>query len=231
MRIHYFQHVPFEGLGNMEDWIAAKGHSLSFTRFYNNHALPQQSAMDWLIVMGGPMGAYEENLYPWLAAEKKFIGETISAGKKVLGICLGAQLIAAALGAKVYPNSYKEIGWYPVRLTKEGRAAAVFEGFPAEFPVFHWHGDTFEKPSGATHLVESNACRNQAFIYRQKVLALQFHLDVRKENVEEWVRNGANELINAPYIQSKEDMRTYENQFVMLRNYMFKILDYLEMQD
>ena len=228
MRIHCFQHVPFEGLGNIEEWITARRHSLSATSFYNNDALPEQSAIDWLIIMGGPMGAYEENLYSWLAAEKKFIGEAIDAGKKVLGICLGAQLIASALGARVYPNAYKEIGWYPVHLTKEGREAAEFQGFPAEFPVFHWHGDTFDLPAGAIHLAESSACRNQAFIYREKVLALQFHLDVRKENVEEWVRTGVAELGNAPYIQRVEDMRTYENQFAMLRLYMYKILDHLE---
>jgi GMP synthase-like glutamine amidotransferase len=228
MRIHCFQHVPFEGLGNMEDWIAERRHPLSVTHFYNNDALPQQSAVDWLIIMGGPMGAYEEEKYFWLAAEKKFISEAIDAGKKVLGICLGAQLIAAALGAKVYPNSYKEIGWYPVRLTKEGRVAALFQGFPVEFPVFHWHGDTFDLPDGATHLVESSACRNQAFVYRQKAIALQFHLDVRKENVEEWMQTGAAELISAPYIQTPAEMRIYENQFGVLSQYMYKILDHLE---
>ena len=105
MKIHYFQHVPFEGLGNIEDWIKSKGHTLSSTHFFKNDTLPQLSEIDWLIVMGGPMNVYEENLYPWLAAEKKFIAKAINEGLRVLGICLGAQLIAAALGAKVYPNT------------------------------------------------------------------------------------------------------------------------------
>jgi GMP synthase-like glutamine amidotransferase len=228
MRIHYFQHVPFEGLGNIEEWIKVRGHSLSVTHFYNNEAPPKLNDIDWLIVMGGPMGAYEDNIYPWLAAEKRFISQAINKGVKVLGICLGAQLIAAALGAKVYPNAYKEIGWFSINLTQDGGTSALFQGLPAEILVFHWHGDTFDLPSGAKHLAETIACKNQAFSYGNHVLALQFHLDVKKDNIEEWVQNGANELVKAPYIQTPEEMLAQENQFVIIEKYMRQILDNLE---
>ena len=227
IRIHCFQHVLFEGLGNIEEWIKAKGHLLSATRFYNNEALPKLDDIDWLIVMGGPMGAYEENLYPWLAAEKRFIGQAINKGLKVLGICLGAQLIASALGAKVYPNPYKEIGWFPINLTDDGKTSALFRGLPAEILVFHWHGDTFDLPSGAKHLAESTACKNQAFFYKNHVLALQFHLDLKRENVEQLIKNCGRELTAAPYVQTAEKMLGQNNQFAIIEKYMRQILDNL----
>ncbi|MGA2526500.1 MAG: gamma-glutamyl-gamma-aminobutyrate hydrolase family protein [Smithellaceae bacterium] len=225
MRIHYFQHVPFEGLGNIEEWINAKGYSLSSTRFYNKEVPPKLDDIDWLIIMGGPMGAYEENLYPWLAAEKRFIGQAIKQGIKVLGICLGAQLIAAAIGAKVYPNAHKEIGWFPINLTKDGKTSKLFRGLPAEIIAYHWHGDTFDLPFGAKHLAESTACKNQAFSYKNHVLALQFHLDVRKDNIEEWVQSGAEELIEAPYIQTAGEMLSPDKRFAVIEKHMGQVLD------
>lgn len=225
MRIHYFQHVPFEGLGNIENWIKAKGHPLSATRFYEDAALPVLTDIDWLIVMGGPMGAYEENIYPWLAAEKQFIGQAINQGKKVLGICLGAQLTASALGARVYPNAYKEIGWFPIRLTQEGAASSVFAGFPRKLDVFHWHGDTFDLPAGAIHLASSEGCVNQAFFYDKNVLALQFHLDVTIDNITDWVENGADELVRAPYIQTASQMLEQKDKLPVIEKYMWRLLD------
>jgi GMP synthase (glutamine-hydrolysing) len=225
MKIHYFQHVPFEGLGNIENWIKSKGHSLSATHFYENAALPKLNEIDWLIVMGGPMGAYEEDIYPWLVIEKKFIERAIESGIKVLGICLGAQLIASVLGAKVYPNAHKEIGWFPLRLTKAGADSYIFEGFPAEFTVFHWHGDTFNLPAGAKHLAASEVCVHQAFLYNKNVLALQFHLDVLKDNIAQWVQSGANELIEAPYIQKAGEMLSQDERFAVIEKYMGQVLD------
>jgi GMP synthase (glutamine-hydrolysing) len=225
MRIHYFQHVPFEGLGNIENWIKAKGHSLSSTHFYENAVMPELEDIDWLIVMGGPMGAYDEKIYPWLVAEKQFILQAIKKGIKVLGICLGAQLIASVLGAKVYPNSHKEIGWFPLRLTTAGAASDLFEGFPVEFIVFHWHGDTFDLPAGAKHLAASEACVHQAFLYNKNVLGLQFHLDVLKDNIAEWVQSGAEELIEAPYIQTAGEMLSQDKRFAVIEKYMGQVLD------
>jgi GMP synthase-like glutamine amidotransferase len=230
MRIHCFQHVPFEGLGNIEEWIKSQKHSLSVTRFHANDSLPKLEDVDWLIVMGGPMGAYDDKKYPWLTAEKSFIEASIKAGKKVLGICLGAQLIAIVLGEKVYPHIHKEIGWFPLRLTGEGVESEVLKGFPPEFPAFHWHGDTFSFPRGAARLAETTACRNQAFAYGNNVIGLQFHLDVQRENVEQLIENCAAEMIKAPYVQTAEQMLAPENEFKTIQKYMYRILDYLSSQ-
>jgi GMP synthase-like glutamine amidotransferase len=228
MRIHYFQHVPYEGLGNIEGWIKARRYSLSATRFYAADPLPGIAEIDWLIIMGGPMGTYEDMKYPWLTVEKQFIRESINAGKKVLGICLGAQLIAAVLGAKVYPHIHKEIGWFPLKLTDKGRESKVFRGLPGEFPAFHWHGDTFSSPRDAAHLAETVVCRNQAFSYGDKVVGLQFHLDVQRENIEQWIKNGAEELVEGSYVQTAEQMLVCENEFEKIQKYMYKILDHLD---
>ncbi len=225
MKIHYFQHVPYEGLGNIEGWIKAKNYALSATRFYATDPLPKLAEIDWLIVMGGPMGAYEDKKYPWLTEEKSFIEASIKAGKKVLGICLGAQLIASVLGEKIYPHIHKEIGWFPLSLTDEGRASDVLKGFPAELLAFHWHGDTFTFPRGAERLAETTACRNQAFAYGHKVVGLQFHLDVTRMMVEKLIENGAMELVNAQYIQTPEQMLRSAATFENIQKYMYKLLD------
>lgn len=114
MRIHYLQHVPFEGLGTMESYFLQRGHRLSSTHFYLEKPPPSVAEFDWLVVMGGPMGVYDEIKFPWLTEEKSFIGKSIKSGKIVLGICLGAQLIADVLGAGVFKNQYREIGWFPI---------------------------------------------------------------------------------------------------------------------
>ncbi len=231
MRIHYFQHVPYEGLGNIEGWIKSKKYSLSATRFYTNDPLPKLEEIDLLIIMGGPMGAYDDKKFSWLTAEKQFIYESIIAGKKVLGICLGAQLIAKVLGATVYPHIHKEIGWFPLKLTDEGKESKVFKEFPDEFLAFHWHADTFSFPRGAARIAETVACRNQAFSYGDKVLGLQFHLDAKRENIEQWIENDATELVKEQYIQTPEQMLPLEDEFEKIQKYMYKILDYLETID
>ena len=157
MRIHYLQHVPFEDLANMESWASSRGHALSKTRLFSGERLPPPSSFDWLIIMGGPMNIYEEERYAWLAEEKEFIKKAVYSGKIVLGVCLGAQLISDVLGGLVTKNRYKEIGWFPVRLTEEGQASPVFSSLPDRFPALHWHGDTFSIPPGASRMAESDA--------------------------------------------------------------------------
>jgi GMP synthase-like glutamine amidotransferase len=225
MRVHYLQHVPYEGLGNIEDWIKSKNYELSATRFYAADPLPELNVIDWLIIMGGPMGAYDDKEYPWLTEEKSFIEAAIRTGKKVLGICLGAQLIASVLGAKIYPHIHKEIGWFPLRLTAEGMEAEALKGFPAELPAFHWHGDTFNFPAGAARLAEATACRNQAFAYGNKVIGLQFHLEVTRESVEQLIENCEAELVSARYVQTREQMLRPTAEFGEIRTYMYKLLD------
>lgn len=144
MNIHYLQHVPFEDLGMIADWIDENGYHSRVSRLYQGEALPNVNDIDWLIVMGGPMGVYDEDQYPWLVDEKRCIERAIAKGRVVLGICLGAQLIANVLGARVYPHTRKEIGWFPITLTREGAQSPLFTELPSPFEVFHWHGDTFD---------------------------------------------------------------------------------------
>lgn len=203
MRAHYLQHVSFEGPGYIETWLKNHQHVVSCTRFYEKgYCLPSVSQVDALIVMGGPMSIYDDVRYPWLQEEKAFIRDCIGAGKKVLGICLGAQLIADALGARVDSATNKEIGWYPVMSTHESRLLSWFyELFQNSPVVFHWHGDRFGIPEGSLDLLWSKANNNQAFAYRDNILALQFHLEVTMDTVNQMLENGLTELGSGLYIQ------------------------------
>ena len=220
-------HVPFEGLGCMEEWISKQNHQLSYTKLYESATFPDINEIDWLIVMGGPMGVYDEAIYDWLAAEKTYIRKAIEKGKVVLGICLGSQLIAEVLGAKVYPNTQKEIGWFDLKLTDDGKTNKLVSGFEACFPVFHWHGDTFDLPAGSQRLFYSDVTPNQAFIYNEKVLGLQFHFEVTKQSMSAMVQHGADELIPAATIQSADEILAETSYIASNNAKMFSILDAL----
>lgn len=227
LRIHHLQHVPFEGLGCIADWALAKGHSILATKFFENSQLPKLSDFDWLIVMGGPMGVYDEEKYDWLSGEKEFIRQAILSGKTVIGICLGAQLIATSLGADVYPNREKEIGWFPVFSTEYALFDKLLSESSAPMPVFHWHGDTFDLPPGALRLASSEACINQAFIYNHKVVGLQFHMEVTEESLQQMITFCGNELVRGKYIQSAETMLNNIQYLGELNHRMFHLLDTL----
>lgn len=199
------QHTPFEGPANIEEWAKQNGHSFYSMQAYKDE-LPLLGDFDWLVVMGGPMGVHDEARYPWLKAEKKFIRQSIATGKIVLGICLGAQLVAEALGASVGKNEEKEIGWYPVRLTPESGNALAFQGLPGEFMAFHWHGDTFGIPAGATHVASSEACASQAFELG-RIIGLQFHLECSEESIEMFIKNGGDELVEGMHVQKAGEIR------------------------
>jgi GMP synthase-like glutamine amidotransferase len=199
-RIHCLQHVSFEGIGCIADWAEECGHTLTHTKFYANDTLPAFDDFDCLIIMGGPMSVHDDEVYNWLTTEKAFIKSAIDAGKKVMGICLGAQLIATALDADVYPNAEKEIGWLPIQFSKD--ALAAFPFLHATETVFHWHGDTFDLPNNAIRLAESEACKNQAYMIHQQVLGLQFHLEITKELLQQMLHHGADELVETNYVQS-----------------------------
>ncbi|MHC5934715.1 type 1 glutamine amidotransferase [Nostoc sp.] len=226
MRIHYLQHVPFEGLASIEQWLTKKDHILSATKFYNGDTLPSVDDLDWVIVMGGPMNIYENDKYPWLTWEKHFIEEAIKKNKIVIGICLGSQLIADVLGSKVYKGQEKEIGWYPIQVTTEAKNYPVFATFPVSFTVFHWHGDTFDLPPGAVQLASSEVCANQAFIYGDRVLGLQFHLESTQESVRQIIENCASELVTGKYIQKSEEMLARDDDFSNINTAMCKILEH-----
>ncbi|TEB13019.1 type 1 glutamine amidotransferase [Pelotomaculum propionicicum] len=147
-----------------------------------------------LIVLGGPMNVYEEDAYPYLRQVDLLIKQAVKQGMPVLGTCLGGQLIAKALGAPVTLNPVQEIGWYLMRLTAEGSKSPFFKDLPGEFPVFHWHSDTFALPGGASHLAETGACANQAFSYGPNVLAVQFHLEITPSIIYDWNREWAGDI-------------------------------------
>ncbi len=227
MKIHYLQHVPFETPASIEKWALEHKHYLSATRFYANESFPPVEDIDWLVVMGGPMNIYEDNQYPWLTQEKRFIAQAIQANKTVIGICLGSQLIADVLGSKVYPGENKEIGWFPIELTNEAQNSTIFGALPQQFTVFHWHGDTFDLPPGATRLAYSQGCQNQAFIYNQRVLGLQFHLESTKESVSQLIANCGDELVEGKYIQQATEMLAQNENFDQINTIMNSILDSL----
>lgn len=205
MRVHYLQHVPFEGLAYLQTWLSAGQHTLTSSQFYSEYQLPDVHSIDAVIILGGPMGIYDETEYPWLIAEKAWIKAAIAADKWVLGICLGAQLIADALGAKVSRNPGKEIGWFDLQKTAQAEQSILGKSLPNTLTAFHWHGDTFDLPPQATWLYQSAACRHQAFVYREKVLALQFHLEITQSSAEALITHCGQELNDAatvPTIQS-----------------------------
>lgn len=232
MRIHALTHVPFEGPAGIADWANARGHALTLTPVYSGGALPNPAEFDWLVVMGGPMGVQDDIEYPWLAAEKRLIGEAIAAGKTVIGVCLGAQLIAAALGARVYRNPEKEIGWFPIEFTDAGQASSIVGFLPPRMQVFHWHGDTFDLPPGAVHLARSDVCEQQAFLCDGRVLGLQCHLESTPQSVADIVANCADEILPAAHVQSAERLLAADaDDYALINGALFGMLDRLPVAD
>ena len=225
MRIHYLQHVAFEGLGSMEPFLRARGHTLSATHLYKGETPPPVDAIDMLIVMGGPMGIYDEQEHPWLAAEKRFIRQVIDSGKKVLGVCLGAQLIADILGERVTKNAHREIGWFKIKPEAAIGDTILGPVFTSELEVFHWHGDTFTIPNGAVPLAASEACQNQGFIYDNRVIALQFHLETTYQGAISLVEHCGNELDGSSYVQSEKEMLADPARFLTLNHTMHDVLE------
>lgn len=224
MRLHYLQHVSFESPGYILDWADEQNAQVTSTHFYqDDYTLPSTDDFDFLIVMGGPMGVYDVEDYPWIAEEKKFIADTIAADKPVLGICLGAQFIANALNAKVF-KATKEIGWYPVQKQSDGQ---FFHDFPSSQTVMHWHGDTFDLPDGATLLASNDVTRHQAFEYKNCV-ALQFHFEMKPENITAILEHAANDLTDDPYVQNKSDIELEKTHFEENRIVLFSILGQLK---
>lgn len=201
LRIHVLQHLPEEPAGTIVEWAARRGYPLATTELHSGHTLPALADFDWLVVMGSSVSVHEERKYPWLVGEKRLIEHAIKQSKVVVGVCLGAQLIADVLGARVSRHSHKEIGWWPIELTDLGRASQTLRELPDAMEAFHWHGDTFEIPAGAEHWARSEACTNQAFGYNGHVVALQFHLEVTPSIVEDMVRSATGELTSGPFVQ------------------------------
>jgi GMP synthase-like glutamine amidotransferase len=208
MRLHYFQHVPFENPAFLLSWARRKGHSVTKTLLYAGDDPLLSPGYDLLVVMGGPMGIYEHDKYPWLIKEKDAIRRAIEANKFVLGICLGGQLIADALGGPVTRNAQKEIGWMPLTQTDEVSTLRPFDIFPRQYLALHWHGDTFAVPPGAVLQSSSAACENQGFLYKHRVIGFQYHIEATEASVGALVDNCANELMNAPFVHEAQRIRS-----------------------
>jgi GMP synthase-like glutamine amidotransferase len=193
MRVHCIQHVPFEGPARVADWARARGHTVRVSALYAGDPLPSRSEFDLLVVMGGPMSVHDEAEYSWLRLEKRLLRVVLEAEGSVLGICLGAQLIAEGLGANVHRQDQQEIGWYPVHWSQAARDQGIVPAAVSETVALHWHGETFTLPDGAQLLASSEACRHQAFRFG-RALALQFHLEMDPPAVEAIVRHCGAEI-------------------------------------
>lgn len=229
IRVHVLQHVAFEGLGSLAAWMEAQHAQVTCTEFFDpTWQLPSLDHFDLLIVLGGPMSVNDEAELPWLVPEKAFIADSISAGKAVLGICLGAQLIASSQGASVYPGPNKEIGWWPVQGRPGPEGCFVF---PERLDVFHWHGETFDLPAGAVHLAQSKGCAHQAFQLGERVLGLQFHLETTPESAQALLTHCADEVqreAGKPFVQSASVLQqTSVERYAAINRLMESVLDWL----
>ncbi len=223
MKVHVFQHAPFEDLGSIRCWLDQRGAEISYTRWFAGDPVPALDEFDMLIAMGGPMSVNDERDLPWLKDEKAAVREAIARDIAVLGVCLGAQLIASALGARVYRNAVKEIGWFPIQAV----SGSLFQ-FPSECTVFHWHGETFDLPLGATLLARSEACKHQAFQLKRNVIGLQFLLEMTPDRTLAMVENCRHELVPDGYVQSEAELRAAPaSHYATANKLMNEVMAYL----
>ena len=205
--------MPHESLGRIETWAAERRHPFVIAPLWAGAPLPQRDDFDWLVVMGGPMSVHAEREHPWLVPEKRCIEAALRDGKRILGVCLGAQLVASVLGARVFRSPEREVGWWPVRTTAPGRIAPLFASMPAQLTVLHWHEDTFELPAGAALLAGSEACRQQAFAFGERVLCLQFHLEMSPGDVRNLVGESTDMLVAGRFVQRAADILAAQQHF------------------
>lgn len=229
MRIHYLQHVSFENPGMIVEWAKKNKLKLTGTHLYNYEELPTMERFDCLIIMGGPMNIYEEEKYPWLKYEKKFIKEAINNDKIILGICLGAQLITDVLGGKVTKNQESEIGWLPVDFNEKILESPIFKYFPKRCNVFQWHNDTFSTlGKGAIGIASSDGCNQQAFVYKEKIIGFQFHIECTKESISSLIKNCEDDMTEGIYVQNAEQIESKMNFLETANDLMEKLLNNIE---
>ena len=223
MRVLVLQHAVFEGPGEIARWAEARGHAITVRHLYAGDALPALEEFDLLVVMGGEMNIYQDRDWRWLKWERPFIASALAAGKRAVGICLGAQFLADALGGRVTQNLEHELGWFPVVWTDE--AQKVFPELPTTGTVLHWHGDTYSLPAGAVRLASSDVCEQQGFLVPGRVLALQFHLEVDPALVQEFV-DGQSEWPHGRFVQKPADILAAAAKYCDAnRRLLFHLLD------
>ncbi len=228
MSVLIIKHVDMEGPGLIEDYLKQEKIPYQILNLNTGVRFQKLDGFTHIVILGGPMNVYEEDRYPFLRGEDLFIKEAIQRGKHILGICLGAQLIAKSLGAKVIKAPSKEIGWYNVSLTEEGSGDPPFSILPKTFPVFQWHEDTFEIPKGAKLLATSTAIPSQAFRYGENAYGLQFHLEVTEEMIQEWMETYEEEFkgLQLPPPFSKAEIMTETE--IKIETYTRRGMDFLK---
>ena len=227
LRFLSIEHVPQEGVGTISEYIRNLGGQLTRHRQYQQQSLSvPHDDYDVLVAMGGPMGVHDGDQYPWLNDELRFIREAINRDKHVLGVCLGAQMIAKALGAEVRKHSCTEIGWFPILFEDAFLDTRPGQELDRQMDVLHWHGDTFATPPGAMRIASSEACANQGFLYEGRVLGLQFHLEMGAEEVDVMTEHFKDELVPEKFVQGGEEIkaRTAEHAAPAQQS-LFSILD------
>ena len=205
MRLLFLQHDPLDGPGALLEWANIRDYSLEICLVSSGEPFPSLDSFDLLVTLGGPMGAYEEEANPWIAEEKQYLREVVAAGKKIVGLCLGCQLLAAALGGEAFRHTCKEFGWQPIEITKEGKEwlSVEVESF---FRAFQWHGDTYSLPPGAIQLARSEAAEQQAFLIGKQVLGLQFHLEWTEQMMRDALADPGVAPPASPFVQTPEEI-------------------------
>ena len=229
MRMHVIQHVEFETAAMIGEWAEDAGYEVT-TSLASTEEYPWIGDIDFLVLMGGPMDADDEHESPWLRAEKHLVAEAVSGGKLVLGVCLGAQIIAEVLGARIRRAEENEIGWYPVSLTDHGHNEPLFAGWPENVVVGHWHSDTFNLPMGMAAALSSEVTENQAFVFDDRVVGLQFHLEWDEDAVETMLETSAADLEDrGGHVMSATEIRDETPDHIPTnRELLFTLLDDLD---
>ena len=228
MRLLCLQHDPLDGPGTLLDWAEERGHTVITCLICQGDPLPPLADFDLLVSLGGPMGAYEEEKHPWLADEKEYLRQAVVAGKRILGLCLGCQLLADALGGKAFRHSCKEFGWQPIEPLPEGSG---WFGTADVFQAFQWHGDTYTLPPGALRLAGNEAAEQQAFLLRgpagNAVLGLQFHLEWTEAMAREALEEPGVAPPPSPFVQTPEEILSDLSLFDSARTRFYRMMDRL----
>lgn len=224
MRVHYCQHAPFEPPAAVAEWARSRGHTLAGTHLHEGEPLPAPGAVDLLVVLGGPMGVSDTEGHPWLERERELVLRALARDTPVLGVCLGAQQLAAALGADVTTGDRREVGWFPVETTGVAAHSPLAPLRPG-FPALHWHGDRFDVPPSGWLLARTPARRNQAFLACDGLaLGLGFHLEVTRESLTALV-DATGDPEPGEYVQSRGELLSEAAPFGRVHSALFAVLD------